>query len=126
MQKTRIMYIENKSASLNGPARIGRVTFSNTGKSINYGGRTFQSLKGSGFKANYSTLTPEKDFGFQVREKMAKIASTLEAPRQSKSTLTSRRNTGVALGESAPNKFHERRPANRSSTSLTRSCDTRR
>jgi hypothetical protein len=99
MQKTRIMYIENKSASLNGPARIGRVTFSNTGKSISYGGRTFQSLKGSGFKENYSTLTPEKDFGFQVREKMAKIASTLEAPRLSKSTLTSRRNTGVALGE---------------------------
>jgi hypothetical protein len=54
-----------KSASLNGPARIGRVTFSKTGKSINYGGRTFQSLKGSGFKANYSTLTPEKDFGFR-------------------------------------------------------------
>jgi hypothetical protein len=53
MPKTRIMYIENKSASLNGPARIGRVTFSKTGKSISYGGRTFQSLKGSGFKANY-------------------------------------------------------------------------
>ena len=53
MPKTRIMYIESKSASLNGPARIGRVTFSKTGKSITYGGRTFQSLKGSGFKANY-------------------------------------------------------------------------
>ena len=26
MLKTRIMYVENKSASLNGPARIGRVT----------------------------------------------------------------------------------------------------
>jgi hypothetical protein len=53
------MYIENKSAGqpgrsgLVGPARIGRVTFSKTGKSIYYGGRTFQSLKGSGFKANY-------------------------------------------------------------------------
>jgi len=53
MPKTRIMYIEEKSSSLNGPARIGRVTFSKTGKSISYGGRTFQSLKGSGFKANY-------------------------------------------------------------------------
>ncbi|MDH2345281.1 1-deoxy-D-xylulose-5-phosphate synthase [Bradyrhizobium sp. SSUT77] len=47
------MYIEDKSSSLNGLARIGRVTFSKTGKSISYGGRTFQSLKGSGFKANY-------------------------------------------------------------------------
>jgi hypothetical protein len=61
MPKTRIMYIENKSASLNGPARIGRVTFSKTGKSISYGVRTFQSLKGSGFKANYfDTDTGEK------------------------------------------------------------------
>ncbi|MFB9269443.1 hypothetical protein ACFFWD_41110 [Bradyrhizobium erythrophlei] len=48
-------------ASLNGPARIGRVTFSKTGKSISYDGRTFQSLKGSGFKANYfDTETGER------------------------------------------------------------------
>ena len=53
MPRPRIMYIENESGSLNGPARIGRVTFSKTGKSINYGGRTFQTLKGRGYKANY-------------------------------------------------------------------------
>jgi hypothetical protein len=53
MAKTRIMYIENKAASLNGPARIGRVTFSKSGRSITYRGRTFQSLKGAGFKSNY-------------------------------------------------------------------------
>lgn len=51
--KSRIMYIENKSESLDGPARIGRVTFSKTGKSVYYGGKTFRSLKGRGFKANY-------------------------------------------------------------------------
>lgn len=47
------MYIEDKSDQLVGPARIGRVTFSKTGKSLYYKGKTFQSLKGSGFKANY-------------------------------------------------------------------------
>ena len=53
------MYIENKSGGLPGqsglvgPARIGRVTFSKTGKSLYYKGKTFQSLKGRGFKANY-------------------------------------------------------------------------
>ena len=47
------MYIEDKSEGLDGPARIGRVTFSKSGRSIHYGGRTFQSLDGSGFKANY-------------------------------------------------------------------------
>ena len=51
--KTRIMYIEDKSAGLDGPARIGRVTFSKSGRSLHYGGRTFQSLKGTGFKANH-------------------------------------------------------------------------
>ena len=60
--KTRIMYIENKSASLNGPARIGRVTFSKTGKSVNYGGRTFRSLKGHGFKANYFDVETGEEF----------------------------------------------------------------
>jgi hypothetical protein len=53
MKKTRIMYIEDKSGGLTGPARIGRVIFSKTGKSIYYQGRLFQSLKGAGFKANY-------------------------------------------------------------------------
>lgn len=62
MPKTRIMYIESKSASLNGAARIGRVTFSKTGKSVSYGGRTFQSLKGSGFKANYFDVETGEKF----------------------------------------------------------------
>jgi hypothetical protein len=50
---SRIMYIESKEDGIVGPARIGRVTFSKTGKSIYYKGRRFESLKGSGFKANY-------------------------------------------------------------------------
>jgi hypothetical protein len=62
MTRTRIMYVENKSAGLNGPARIGRVTFNRTGKSLTYDGRTFQSLKGSGFKANYYDVESGEQF----------------------------------------------------------------
>jgi hypothetical protein len=47
-----IMYIEMKPG-LAGPARIGRVTFSKTRKTIYYDGKKLQSLKGSGYKANY-------------------------------------------------------------------------
>jgi hypothetical protein len=47
------MYIESKAGGLIGPARIGRVTFNRTGKTLYYRGQSFQSLKGSGFKANY-------------------------------------------------------------------------
>jgi len=47
------MYIEYKGDGLVGPARIGRVEFSKSGKSIYYDGKAFESLGGSGFKANY-------------------------------------------------------------------------
>lgn len=64
----RIMYIEYKGGGytdphgygaesagggLHGTARIGRVTFSRTGATLHYRDKSFQSLKGSGFKANY-------------------------------------------------------------------------
>jgi hypothetical protein len=51
--KPRIMYIENKSDGESGPARIGLITFSKSGKSIYYQGKEFRSLKGSGLKSNY-------------------------------------------------------------------------
>ncbi len=59
---SRIMYIEDKSGGLVGPCRIGRVTFSKTGASLRYDGRTFQSLKGSGFKANYFDVDTGQHF----------------------------------------------------------------
>lgn len=49
--KSRVMYVECKADSLNGSARISRVTFSKTGLSIYYKGKTF--LRTQGFKANY-------------------------------------------------------------------------
>ena len=44
---------ESKGGGLHGAARIGRVTFSRTGATLHYKGKSFQSLKGTGFKANY-------------------------------------------------------------------------
>ncbi len=52
-QASRIMYIESKASGLSGPARIGRVTFSKSGKTVYYRGRSYQSLSGHGFKANF-------------------------------------------------------------------------
>ena len=53
LSRSRIMYIESKSGGLEGDAVIGRVYFSKSGKTLYYKGLRFQSLKGSGFKANY-------------------------------------------------------------------------
>ncbi|HJR07606.1 MAG TPA: hypothetical protein VJ842_10130 [Pyrinomonadaceae bacterium] len=48
------MYIENKGDDgIVGHARIGRVTFSKTGKSLYYRGQRFATLDGTGFKSNY-------------------------------------------------------------------------
>ncbi|HJU56435.1 MAG TPA: hypothetical protein VJ715_17760 [Pyrinomonadaceae bacterium] len=61
-QKSRIMYIEYKGEGIVGPARIGLVTFSKTGKTLHYGGRTFATLNGSGFKANYFDVETREEY----------------------------------------------------------------
>ena len=56
------MYIESKAGGLTGPARIGRVTFSKTGRTLRYRGRSFRSLKGAGFKANYYDVETGEEY----------------------------------------------------------------
>lgn len=51
--KPRVMFIECKSSGPSGPRRIGRVTFSKTGRTVYYNGREFRSLSGRGYKANF-------------------------------------------------------------------------
>jgi hypothetical protein len=58
----RIMYIEYKGNELTGPGRIGRVAFSKTGDTLYYAGKAFQSLKGSGFKANYFDVETSEQY----------------------------------------------------------------
>ena len=60
--KPRIMYIEHKGDNLTGPARIGRVTFSKTGKSIYYRGQTFHRLPQGGYKKNYYEVKTQADY----------------------------------------------------------------
>jgi hypothetical protein len=47
------MYIERKDDGVTGPGRIGRVTFSKSGKSVHYAGRRLETLGGRGFKADF-------------------------------------------------------------------------
>jgi hypothetical protein len=56
------MYIESKAAGLTGEARIGRVTFSKSGRSIYYQGEAFRSLKGRGYKANYFKVSTGENY----------------------------------------------------------------
>src|SRR6266576_2500903 len=58
----RIMYIECKAGGLTGMARIGRVTFSQTGRALYYRRQKFQSLKGAGFKSNFYNVNTGEDY----------------------------------------------------------------
>jgi hypothetical protein len=59
-KKTRIMYVECKAESLNGPARIGRVSFSKTGLSIRYRDKEF--FRTRGFKSNYLEVGTSNEY----------------------------------------------------------------
>lgn len=59
-KNSRIMYIECKSESLNGPARIGRVTFSKTRLRVYYKGSEFYRIQG--FKSNYRESATHNDY----------------------------------------------------------------
>src|SRR5207237_6307961 len=50
---TRIMYMECKTGTNSGSARIGRVTFNRTGRSFRYQSRVFRRIVGGGVKSNY-------------------------------------------------------------------------
>jgi hypothetical protein len=58
--KTRIMYIERKAGELSGNARIGRVTYSKTMRSLYYAGKTYSMAEG--FKSNFVEEETGEDY----------------------------------------------------------------
>jgi hypothetical protein len=91
--KSRIMYIERKAESLNGPARIGRVALSKTGRTVEYRGQNFRSLRAA--TSGITSMSRRAIIiGFQAREKMAKTACILKVPSPLRSMKTFAKNTG--------------------------------
>ena len=60
--KSKILYVEYKGGELEGNARIGRVYFSKSGKSLYYDDKCFRSQKGSGFKSNYYDVDTGEEY----------------------------------------------------------------
>lgn len=56
------MYIECKAGGDTGPARIGRVSFSKSGRTLYYAGKEFQSLRGRGISGNYEELETGEEY----------------------------------------------------------------
>lgn len=61
--KSEIKYIEQKSGyNDNGPAWIGLVSFSKSGKTIYFNGQAFQSLNGNGISGNYYEIESGNEY----------------------------------------------------------------
>lgn len=61
--RTEIKYLELKSGfSDNGPAWIGMVSFSKSGKTIYFDGKAFQSLNGTGINGNYFDIESGEEY----------------------------------------------------------------
>ena len=61
--KPTIKYLELKTGfSDDGPAWIGLVSFSKTGKTLYFNGRAFQSLNGTGVSGNYFDLETNEEY----------------------------------------------------------------
>ena len=59
--KRRVMYVENKNSDIDGvAARIGWVTFSKTGQSVYYRGRTLQ--KANGIAGNFRDMKSSDEY----------------------------------------------------------------
>lgn len=60
--KSRIMYVEYKGGGLSGPARITRITFSKSMRSVYFAGKRLQSLAGNGYKSNYFDVETGEEY----------------------------------------------------------------
>jgi hypothetical protein len=61
--KTKLLYVEHKTGySDDGPAWIGKGSFSKSGRTIYFNGQAFQSMKGAGFSANYYDLETAEEY----------------------------------------------------------------
>jgi len=56
------MWIEQKGDQIVGPARIGWAEVKDRGKRIDYRGKTYRSLRGAGFKANFYEVESREQY----------------------------------------------------------------
>jgi hypothetical protein len=97
-KKTRIMFIEDKSGGLEGLARIGRVTFSKTGKSIEYQGAYSEARKALVSRQTISILKQAMTSGSPDHAKTVRIGCMGKLPCLTMLMTISPRSIGEQYG----------------------------
>jgi hypothetical protein len=61
--KPRVMYVELKTGyNDDGPAWIGWVTFSKTGRTVHYRGKTLRRINGGGIRGNHVDVATREEY----------------------------------------------------------------
>jgi hypothetical protein len=96
---TRIMYIQQKTGDNAGEARIGRVRFSRTGRTLYYGDKVFIAVGGRGIYGNYYGY----DRAAYEAHVNAKLSESGPIPhRRGRKSWSAAANVSVKLTESGP------------------------
>jgi hypothetical protein len=122
--KSRVMYMECKAESLNGPARIGRVTFSKTGKSLYYNATCSAASRAPGLRRITATKIHRRNIGSRDRAAMERIACT-SATFPLRSMRMYEKNTGAKF-ERSLNSRTGRKLSGRQLPSLFDTCPPKR
>ena len=62
-QNKRVMYIENKDGLIDSAsAKIGWVSFSQTGNTVYYQDKTLRKIKGGGIRGNFRDIETEEEY----------------------------------------------------------------
>ena len=81
-EKRRVMYVENKEGGIDGAdARIGWVSFSKTGRPIDYRGKSLKRLKGGGVSGNYFDEDTGEEYWVSGIKKRGSNAHWAESPK---------------------------------------------
>jgi hypothetical protein len=79
-QARRVMYLENKDGLIDGArARIGWVSFSKSGRTIYYAGRSLKSIGGRGIRGNFIDERSGEEFWVSGIKKRGSNAHADEA-----------------------------------------------
>ncbi len=81
-ESRKVMYVENKDGAIDGAdARIGWVTFSKSGLSVYYKGKTLSRLKGGGVRGNHFDEETGDEYWVSGIKKRGSNAHWAEATR---------------------------------------------
>ena len=100
-QAGRIVYIECKAGALTGPGRIGRVTFSKTGRTLYYRGHTSRASKAAASSPITAASTLARIIGFPAPSAAA-VTHCTAAAHPSRSTKTCAKNIGATSALALP------------------------